>query len=397
MAAVDPSEVALLRLAAQRLAGPGEPDAAAAVRWLLAAQAQDLRGALLSTALRVSAAPGATAGGATGEEPGGPAGVRPAPDLSGVRAALDAGSVVRSWPVRSTLHLVAAEDLGWLLALSTERQLRSAASHRAGLGIDDALVERAREVVVGALTGGRGLGRDDVVALWEEAGLLGAGAGRVPQRGYHLLWTLSQTGTTCWGPLLEGRPGGGGGDEQALVLLDEWVPAPRRLAREESLGELAHRYLASHGPASLADLVRWSGLTVREARAGLALARPRLEALECGGTEMLMDPATPERLAGWRDDARRTLLLPGFDEMVLGYADRSATVPAEHATRVVPGGNGVFLGTVVTDGRAVATWRRTGRRTGPPVVATAFAPGEGSGLAPAVEADVARLAAALPA
>ncbi|WP_298806275.1 winged helix DNA-binding domain-containing protein [uncultured Pseudokineococcus sp.] len=430
MAEVDPSEVALLRLVAQRLAGPGEPDAAAAVRWLLAAQAQDLRGALLSTALR------SPADGASSEAPDDPAAARPAsgpagarldgarldgarldgarsaPDLGGVRAALASGALVRSWPLRSTLHLVAAEDLGWLLAISTERQLRGAASRRAGLGIDEALVERARGVVVDALAGGRRLAREEVLALWEEAGVLGdgpdggdgggdgggtsSGTGRVPQRGYHLLWTLSQTGITCWGPLLPDRAGAGTSDEQALVLLDEWVPAPRRLEREEALGELARRYLASHGPASLADLVRWSGLTVREARAGLALARPHLEALVCDGTEMLLDPATPERLARCRDDARRTLLLPGFDEMVLGYADRSATVPAEHAAAVVPGGNGVFLGTVVTGGRAVATWRRTGRRTGPPVVATPFDGGD-DGLAPAVAAEVARLGAALPA
>ena len=364
---VDASEVALLRLVAQRLAGPREQDPTRAVRWLLAAQAQDLRGALVSAALRTSD---------TG--------------LSATRAALDAGSVVRSWPMRGTLHLVAAEDLGWLLALTTERVVRGAASRRAALGIDEALVERAREVVVEALRGGGALRRDAVLALWEQAGLLGSAERRVPQRGYHLLWTISQTGSTCWGPLV-----GGASDEQALVLRQEWVPDPRRLEREESLGELARRYFASHGPASTADLARWCGLPVREVRAGAALARPHLEAVEVDGVEHLMDPGTPERLAACRDDARRTMLLPGFDEMVLGYADRSATVPAEHAEKVVPGGNGMFLGTVVTGGRAVATWRRTGRRTGPAVVATPF-DGSPAGLPAAVAADVARLGTSLP-
>lgn len=362
MAAVDASEVALLRLVAQGLAGPREPDAASVVRRLLALQAQDLRGALVSVALRAGD-----------------------PDLGGVRTALERGAVVRSWPVRGTLHLAPAEDLGWLLALTTERLLRGAAARRAALGVDEALVERAREVVVDALRGGRGLGRDAVLGLWERAGVLGEGR-RVPQRGYHLLWTLSQTGTTCWGPLL-----GGGTDEQALVLLDEWVPAPRRLEREEALGELARRYFRAHGPASVADLARWCGLVARDVRAGAALARPGLLAVEHDGAELLMDPATPEHLAACRREARRTLLLPGFDEVVLGYADRSATVPAEHADRICPGGNGVFLGTVVTGGRAVATWRRTGRRTGPAVVAAPFAD-----LPPAVAEDVDRLGAALP-
>lgn len=379
MAGVDPSEVALLRLVAQRLAGPREPDAASAVRWMLAAQAQDLRGALVSVALR-------TSGVATddAERPGAEAAV----GLSGPGAALDAGSVVRSWPMRGTLHLVAAEDLRWLLALTTERVLRGVAARRKALGIDEAMVERAREVLVAALEGGRRLSREDALGLLAEEGLL-----EVPQRGYHLLWTLSQTGTTCWGPLQPRSPGGV--DEQVLVLLDEWVLRPRRLEREESLGELARRYFASHGPATTADLVRWCGLTVGDVRAGVALARPYLETVDVEGVEHLMDPATPERLAACRDDALRTMLLPGFDEMVLGYADRSATVPAEHAERVVPGRNGMFLGTVVTGGRAVATWRRTGRRTGPAVVATPFDTST-SGLPPDVADDVGRLGAALP-
>ena len=83
-------ELALQRLVAQRVAGPPLPSAAAAVRHLLAAQGQDLPGALLSVALR-------TADGTRGV----------------VEAALDAGEVVRSWPMRGTLHLVAAQDLGF--------------------------------------------------------------------------------------------------------------------------------------------------------------------------------------------------------------------------------------------------------------------------------------------
>ncbi|MEJ5945451.1 winged helix DNA-binding domain-containing protein [Pseudokineococcus basanitobsidens] len=367
MVRVDAAEVALLRLVAQRLAGPREPDAAAAVARLLALQGQDLRASLVATALRTSS-----------------------PDLGDVRAALDAGDVVRSWPVRGTLHLVLGEDLGWLLGLTSERVLRSAAARRTALGIDDALVERAREVLVAALEGGRRLSREQALALLADEGLLA-----VPQRGYHLLWTLAQTGTTCWGPLLPrptGRPAGGGTDEQALVLLDEWAPRPRRLERDEALGELARRYVCGHGPATTADLVRWCGLTVRDVRAGLAVARPHLEAVEVDGVEHLVDPATPERLAEHREDARRVLLLPGFDELVLGYADRSASLPVEHASRVVPGSNGIFLATVVDDGRIVGTWRRTGRRTGPPVEATPF-----TTFSARVERALPGLGAALPA
>jgi winged helix DNA-binding protein len=320
-------EIALLRLVAQRLAGPRPATSSEAVRRLTAVQGQDLPGALTSVALR-------TSGGTRAD----------------VVAALDGGQVVRSWPMRGTLHLVAADDLPWMLQLLGARVLAGAPTRRDRLGITDGDVEQARELAVAALAGGGRLGRAELLGVLADGGVAPTG-----QRGYHLLWYLAQTGTLCMGPMAEG--------EQQFVLLDEWVPAPRRPEREEALGELALRYFAGHGPATVADLVRWAGVLVRDVRAGLAVAAPRLERLEVDGTEYWMDPATPERLAGARADAQRVLLLPGFDELVLGYADRSCTVPAEFAQRIVPGNNGMFRATVVSAGQAVAVWRHAGRGT----------------------------------
>jgi hypothetical protein len=206
---------------------------------------------------------------------------------------------------------------------------------------------------VGALSGGRALRRGALLAAIADGGAPTAG-----QRGYHLLWYLAQTGTLCMGPT--------DGTEQLFVLLDEWVRAPRRLEREEALGELALRYFRSHGPATLKDLVRWAGCTVRDARAGLALALPSLACIEVDGVEHYLAPETPDRLAACRTEARGVFLLPGFDEFVLGYGDRTAVLDPEFADRIVPGGNGMFRPTVVSDGRIVGTWRYTGsggRRT----------------------------------
>jgi hypothetical protein len=323
---MDPAtDLALLRLVAQRLAGPRLPSPGAVVRRLTCVQAQDLPGALTSVALR-------TADGSR----------------AAVVAALDSGDVVRSWPMRGTLHLVAAEDLHWLLELLGPRVLAGAAQRRAGLGLTEADTERAREVVTAALSGGGRAGRKELLATVAEGGVATTG-----QRGYHLLWYLSQTGTLCLGPT-------DGGGEQLFVLLDEWVRAPRRLEREAALGELALRFFTGHGPATVADLARWAGLPVRDVRAGLACVRSRLAAVEVGGREHLMAPETPELLAGHRADAERLRLLPGFDELVLGYADRSCTVPPEFADRIVPGSNGVFRPTVVVAGRVLGTWRWTG-------------------------------------
>jgi hypothetical protein len=249
--------------------------------------------------------------------------------------------------MRSTLHLVPAEDLGWLLALCGPRVLAGAAKRRAQLGLDTHDVERARELAADALSGGGRLGRAALLRVFADGGVDTSG-----QRGYHLLWYVAQTGTICLGPTGDG--------EQQFVFTDEWIRAPRRLTREESLRELALRFFTGHGPATVADLARWAGLTLTDTRAGLAAARDRLARLERDGVEYWLDPATPELLDRHRAEALAVFLLPGFDEFVLGYADRSCAVPAEFAERIVPGGNGMFRATVVSGGRVVGTWRRTG-------------------------------------
>lgn len=329
-------DLALLRLVAQRVAGPPPATATEAVRLLTCVQGQDLPGALTSVALRTAAR------------------TRP-----GVEAALDAGEVVRSWPMRSTLHLVPAEDLHWLLELCGPRVLAGAAKRRAVLGLTETDTERAREVVTAALRGGRRCGRRELLAVLADGAVDVTG-----QRGYHLLWYLAQTGTLCLGPMA--------GGEQAFVLLDEWVTAPRRLDRDAALAELALRYFRSHGPATVADLARWAGLTVTDVRAGVAAVRDRLAAVQVDGREHLLAPETADLLAAHRAEAAGLFLLPGFDEFVLGYADRSCAVPPEFADRIVPGGNGVFRPTVVHRGRVLGTWAWQGRGAGRTVVATPF-------------------------
>ncbi|MDR3545474.1 MAG: winged helix DNA-binding domain-containing protein [Candidatus Limnocylindrales bacterium] len=308
-----------LRLVSQRIGVSGLSTPGDVVRWMLAMQAQDLPGAKWSVGLRASQTREAA-----------------------VDASFDSGEIVRSWPMRGTLHLVPAEDLGWMLQLTAPRALRSAASRRAALGIIEADIERARAIVVASLTGGRALTRAAILAS-----IAGGGVSTAGQRGYHLLWYLAQTGTLVLGAA-EGR-------QQTFALLDEWVRAPRRLDRDEALGELAYRYFRSHGPATGRDLVRWSGLTMADVERGIAVNGNLLTSLELDGVRHLL---APEALAQ-APAAGRVHLLPGFDEYLLGYQDRTAALASEHSAAVVPGGNGMFRPTVVADGEVVGTWRRT--------------------------------------
>ncbi len=314
------SDIGLLRLVAQRVAGPPLADPVAVVDHLLAAQGQDAPGVVRSIALRCAG---------TADQ---------------VLAAYDTGSIVRSWPMRGTLHTVPARDLGWMLTLMTARPRAAAARRRAALGLDDEALAVAARVAERELVG-RGRPRDGLLAAFAEAGLP-----TDQGRGYHLIAQLAQQGLLCLGPY--------DGGEQRFVLLEDWVRDPRDLDHEEALAELALRYLTGHGPATVADLARWSGLPLGQVRTGLDQVRDRLARIEVAGVEHWLDPEVPELLAAHRRRAREVHLLPGFDEMVLGYADRSVTVPDAVAEKVVPGNNGVFRPTVLHRGVAVGTWRR---------------------------------------
>ncbi|WP_207457471.1 winged helix DNA-binding domain-containing protein [Desertivibrio insolitus] len=321
-ALADRRAIAAARLAAQKLAGEPLAEPAAVVRHMLAMQAQDYAGSLWSVALRAAGTPTA----------------------ADVEAALARSEIVRSWPMRGTLHLVAPEDLRWLLSLTTERLVAGAAARRRALELDDATIERARELATDALEGGRALRREELGDRFEAGSVTTGG-----QRLYHLLWMLSQTGT-----LVSGPPEGAA---QTFALLEERIaPVPER-ERDDALGELVRRYVLSHGPATRQDLAHWSGLTAADVKTGIAVAGDAVDTAAIDGRDHLVP-------AGWQPVAAEAevRLLPGFDELLLGYRDRSASLDEGGLALVVPGSNGVFQPTLSVGGHVEGLWRRRVRR-----------------------------------
>ncbi|NED52692.1 winged helix DNA-binding domain-containing protein, partial [Micromonospora aurantiaca] len=180
------------------------------------------------------------------------------------------------------------------------------------------------------------------------AALRAAGLATDGQRGYHLLWYASQRGVTCIAPHV--------GTEQTFALLDEWAPDPHRPERDEALALLAHRYVRGHGPVTRHELARWTGLTVTDATRAITLAGDLLAPVEVDGEPAVVDAALLDAPRAPVDDLHT---LPGFDEYLLGFKDRSLMLDPVHAAAVVPGNNGVFRSTVVRGGRVVGTWTRT--------------------------------------
>lgn len=324
-------QLARTRLVAQSLVSRHHASPTAAVESLGAMQGQDLPGVIASAALRTTSG-----------------------DVGEVLEEMRAGRLVRGYPMRGTVFLMAATDVLWMSGLCAAPAQRASVNRREQLGLDAAKVDRAREVAVAALAAAPGgMPRSEVMALWDADGQPTSGG-----VGYHVLAYLMGEATVCHGPW--------NGTEQNIVLTSTWLPVGTSLEdrfngdRIAAVAELLRRYLASHGPATIRDFAWWTKLPLKEIRAALPRAADELEsdgaAEPAYWREGLLDEV---REAG--TEASRPMLLPGFDEFILGYRDRSFAMTKEEEKLLVPGNNGVFRRSVVMDGKVRGFWRRGGR------------------------------------
>lgn len=282
-----------------------------------AVQAQDYAGALWAIGLRMKTA---------------------TPAL--VEQAVAAKRIVRTWPMRGTLHFVAAKDVRWMLKLLAPRAMSGLKGRYKQLELDETVFNRSRDLLCQALAGGKQLTRPELYKVLEDGGVAPTG-----QRGIHILGRFAQHGLLCQGPYRNKQP--------TFTLLDEWLPPTPDLNPEAALTELAKRYFTGHGPATLADFERWTGLRTTEARRGLEAVQSELRREDANGqTFWLSASNTFEKVK------TGVYLLPGFDEFMLGYKDRQQILDPQYFNLVVPGGNGVFMPTIVSDGRVVGLWRR---------------------------------------
>ena len=325
--ALDDRDVRLARVRSQRLAGERPADVHAAVRGVFAIQAQETRAARLAVRPR-----------STGVEA-----------AAVVRACNEERSVVRTWAMRGTLHMIAAEDLGWLIGL-LRPPAGAVSSRQRELGLDERTLSRALPLIDRILGASGPLTRAELVARLADLGLSIDARSQAPA---HMLFFAARQGLICRGP-------DRAGDEPTYVLVERWVGTQTELGTEAAAAELARRYLRAYGPAGLADLTYWAGIPRPLARRALELVAHEFEEVSVGGATAWIDPsALPESLEQREPHVR---LLPRYDAYLLGYRSRELALEPRFARRIQAGG-GVIHPTVTVDGRVVGTWRQGARRT----------------------------------
>jgi Winged helix DNA-binding domain len=316
-----PDEILRRRRENQRLARTSFRKPEDVVAWFGALQAQDYLGSLWAIGLRMRHATEAL-----------------------VESAQAHRAIVRTWPMRGTLHFVAAADARWLTRLLAPRVMaRNAARLKRDVDVDELVVGRSREVVTRALEGGQRLERTAVYAALEGRGIRTANS-----RGLHILLCLAMEGTLC----LAGRQG----KQHTFALLDEWLPQSKHLERDDALAALACRYFTSHGPATIKDFMWWAGITTKDATVALDGAAVNLAKEDFAGSAYWQGkrPAKAHEM-----ESPQVKLLPAFDEYTVAYQDRALLVdPASRLSKM-----GILGPVVVIDGRVVGLWKRTVGKT----------------------------------
>jgi hypothetical protein len=312
-------DIALQRLNNQRLSSPNLKKAADVVHWLGAVQAQDYYAAKWALGLRMRAATD-----------------------QGLEKAFAAGEILRTHVMRPTWHFVAPVDIRWLLKLTAPRVHAANSHYYRKLELDESVFKRTNKAIAKALLGGRQLTREALRAAVQRAGVSTDDL----LRFNYILIRAELDGVICSGARQ--------GKQFTYALLDERVPETKSRSREESLADLTRRYFTSHGPATVADFVWWSGLTAKDANSGIDMVqRHLLKEVIDDKTYWRSASALPVTRA-----ARVAYLLPAFDEYLVSYKDRSAAFEANN-NKKTPRANMILGPVIVVEGRVVGGWKRS--------------------------------------
>ena len=317
--AATPAELLSARLRNQQLTESTQRKSTDVVSWLCAMQAQDYPAAKWAIGVR-------------------------APGLqdADVDQAFNDGLILRTHVLRPTWHFVSPADIRWMLALSAPRLHAVNAYYYRQADLDAKLFLKSCAMIHRMLEGGVTLTRAEIAD--------GLNRAKIPAHGLKLAYLVMHAeleGVICSGPRR--------GKQFTYALLEERAPKAKTKDREEALAELAKRYFASHGPATVRDFAWWSGQTIKDAQQAIDSVKPMLESSSIGGSTVW----SADDGHGKASKSVIAMLLPNYDEYLIAYKDRGAFVDQSRAANIVARSGGAFSNHLIIDGRLAGGWQRT--------------------------------------
>ena len=306
-----------IRLLNQQLAAPQFSDPAEVIGLLGAMQAQEYRLMRWAVEMRTKK-----------------------PSAKAFKKAFDSGEIVRLHLMRGTWQLVVKEDYRWMLELCAPKAIAVTKGwmHSNKIDIPDEEYLKIREILAQTVADKGSVTKEDFVQALAEKD--------ITMDDHRLSYHIRMgefTGTLCSGDL---QP------MKATYALAESKIGPRKtIDRDEALMRLAKKYFQSRQPATLEDFVWWSGLGINDCRKGIELLGDYLHLEKWKRREFYLTDDC--RTRGFRKG--QCLLIPPYDEYLIGYKSRDIVLPAEYRHHA-HNNSGIFQPIIAHDGVICGNW-----------------------------------------
>ena len=263
------------------------------------------------------------------------------PSARDFKAAFDSGRIIRLHLMRGTWQLVTADDYWWMLDLCAPKAIAVTRgwmnSNR--ITIPDEEQMSIRTILAQTAADKGSVTKEDLVQALAERGI-SMDAHRL---SYHIRMA-ELSGTLCSGDLLPMKA--------TYALAADKVGPRNVIDRDEALMRFARNYFQSRQPATLEDFVWWSGLNIGDCRKGIALLGNTIHAVKWKGREFYLTDDC--RTRGFRKG--KCLLIPPYDEYLIGYKSRDIVLATEHTHRA-HNNSGIFQPIIAHDGIICGNWK----------------------------------------
>ena len=306
-----------IRLLNQQLVAPQFNDPAEVVSHMGAMQAQEYRMMRWAVAMRTRK-----------------------PSARAFKEAFDSGHIIRLHLMRGTWQLVAAEDYWPWIELCAPRAIAVTKGwmHSNRIHIPDEELLSIRDILAQTAADKRSVTKEDFVQALAERDICMDDH----RLSYHIRMA-EMSGTLCSGDLLPMKA--------TYALTADKVKPSGKLDRDEALMRFTRKYFQSRQPATLEDFVWWSGLNIGDCRKGIALLGYTIQTVKWKGREFYLMASC--RTRGFRKG--KYLLIPPYDEYLIGYKSRDIVLPPEHRHRA-HNNSGIFKPIIAHDGIICGNW-----------------------------------------
>lgn len=266
-------------------------------------------------------------------------GIRTGKTENAIENSINEGKIIRTHILRPTWHFVAAEDIYWMLELTAPSLKRLVTSAAVKMGLEGALNTYNKKLQK-LLSGNNHLTREEIMLELDVKTGIANNISPVI-----IMMNAELEGIVCNG-IMRGK-------KFTYALLEERVKITNKISKEEALAKLASKYFKSHGPATIQDFSWWSGLSLTNSRLALELIKPELASFQIENNTYWLYENTVSN----KEDVF-VHLLPAFDEFLISYKDRTASIALEHQPLAFTK-NGIFNPVIAINGKIEGTWKRS--------------------------------------